>query len=105
MQSRVQYYEDGEKNTRFFLNQIKQNDRRTNIRQLKVINAAGKEQLLTRPDEILDQIHDYYSNIFSSKNSEFEEEAKAWIDELKSQNLIPQLSKEKYDYLEQDNIS
>ena len=55
----MQYYEEGEKNTKFFLNQVKQNGQKGTIRQLKVTSSNGEETSLTDPDIILQHIHDF----------------------------------------------
>ena len=105
VQSRVQYYEEGDKSTKFFLNQVRRNSEKTTIRQLKVKsnkNGSEIENVITDPGEILNHIHDFYQSLFTSKNSQFEGKAEEWIQDLKSRNLIPQLTKEKVEFLEKD---
>ena len=84
IQSRVQFYEEGEKSTKFFLNQIKQNKRKSTIRKL-----MDGEQEVVDPKNILVKLKDFYSNLYD-KN----ENCKTgdWIKHLRQKDLIPQLS-------------
>ena len=59
------------------------------------------EKILTDPKDILDHIYSYYKNLYSSQLVD-ENKAREWVNQLKEQNLIPQLSREHVEYLEQD---
>ena len=87
VQSRIQHYEEGEKSSAFFLNQIKQNKRKSTIRKLIINDKEISEQ-----DKIMSELKSYYSNLYSntSKCSTGD-----WIKKLKQDDLIPQLSSEK----------
>ena len=92
IQSRVQFYEEGEKSTKFFLNQIKQNKRKSTIRKLIV-----DEKEITDQKEILTKLKDFYSNLYA-KN----ENCKTgnWIQKLRKNGLIPQLPEEEVTHLD-----
>ena len=75
IQSRIQHYEEGEKSTKFFLNQIKQNKRKATIRKLVV-----GENEITEEKEIMNQLKTFYSNLYSEKPTN---NTKNWIKELK----------------------
>ena len=84
IQSRVQIYEEGEKSTKFFLNQIKQNKRKSTIRKL----IDGNQEIVDQK-EILIKLKDFYSNLYS-KNENCK--TGGWIQNLKQNGLIPQIS-------------
>ena len=92
IQSRIQFYEEGEKSTKFFLNQIKQNKRKSTIRKLI---EDGKE--IIDQNEILIKLKDFYSNLYD-KN----ENCKTcdWIQKLRQNDLIPQLSENEVTHLD-----
>ena len=94
IQSRIQHYEEGEKSTKFFLNQIKQNKRKATIRKLVV-----GENEITEEKEIMNQLKTFYSNLYSEKTTN---NTKNWIKELKQSDLIPQLTPEKNENLKKD---
>ena len=84
IQSRLQIYEEGEKSTKFFLNQIKQNKRKSTIRKL----IYGNQEIVDQK-EILIKLKDFYSNLYS-KNENCK--TGGWIQNLKQNGLIPQIS-------------
>ena len=87
VQSRIQHYEEGEKSTNFFLNQIKQNKTKATIRKLII---DGNE--ITDQEKIMCQLKSFYSNLYSNKTKSSTGD---WIKNLKQKDLIPQLSSEK----------
>jgi len=86
IQSRIQVYEDGEKSTSFFLNQIKQNKRKSTIRKLIV-----DEKEITDQSKILTQLHDFYEKLYTKDKRC---QTGDWINNLRSKGLVPQLSEE-----------
>ena len=84
IQSRVQFYEEGEKSTKFFLNQIKQNKRKSTIRKLMV-----EEKEIVDQKQILIELKSFYSNLYA-KNENCK--TGVWIKNLRQKGLIPQLS-------------
>jgi len=91
IQSRVQHYEEGEKSTKFFLNQIKPNKRKSTIRKLIVVNDDIPEEV-SGQKEIMNELKSFYSNLYSEKSNSSTGD---WIKNLKQKDLIPQLSPEK----------
>ena len=88
-QSRVNYYENNEKPTGFFLRKIKQNHMESNIIQLK--DADGSE---LSKDQISDKIHDFYSKLFAFKQvDEPSEELQLVL------NNLPRLNQQECDRL------
>ena len=94
LQARVDYYEQGEKNNSYFLNLIKTNQQKTTIRKLKNENVEVETQA-----EIMKMLKDFYMNLFSKKIDKYDP---SWIEELKSQNLIPQLDARDKEMLEKE---
>ena len=86
IQSRVQIYEEGEKSTAFFLNQIKQNKRKSTIRKL-----MDEETELIDQKSIMTKLNNFYSQLYTK-----DRQCKVgnWINKLKSDGLVPQLSED-----------
>ena len=85
IQSRVQFYEEGEKSTKFFLNQIKQNKRKSTIRKL----IDGNNEI-TDQKKILTKLKEFYSNLYDkNKNCKTGD----WIKNLKQNGLYPTFRK------------
>ena len=101
LQARIQCYEEGEKSSKFFLNQAKQNNRKSTIRLLKMGDGEDIKQI-TNPKDILDQLEQFYTDLYTSRTTEDSlKKMDAWINELDSQNLIPKLSEESRAKLEE----
>ena len=64
IRSRATWFEQGERNTKYFLNLENNNKRKTCVR--KLVQQNGKE--CTNPNIILDEIHSYYSNLYDEKS-------------------------------------
>ena len=102
IQSRVQYYEEGEKGSQFFLNIMKQNANKSTIRQLKINENAP---LITDQKAIMSEIESFYKNLYTSRRSNDEastKDVKEWIIALKNAGHIPQLDDDDKQLLEQD---
>jgi mannosylglycoprotein endo-beta-mannosidase len=92
IQSRVQVYEEGEKSTSFFLNQIKQNKRKSTIRKL----MDGPKELVDQ-QTIMKKLNDFYSNLYTADKKC---RTGSWIKNLRGNGLIPQLSEVESESLE-----
>ena len=91
IQSRVQHYEEGEKSTKFFLNQIKQNKQKSTIRKIIEDNHE-----ITEEKQILMKLKTFYSKLYERREANTGD----WIKKLKENNLIPQLTTKEKDSLE-----
>ena len=60
IRSRAQYYEEGEKSNRYFLNLIKRNRNKTCIRKLNIEN-----EMITDTSQIMENIKQFYSKLYS----------------------------------------
>ena len=89
IQSRIQYYEEGEKNSKFFLNLVKKNQENSLIRSLKTSDGT-----VDNPEDILKEMNKSYKNLYDSKDIE---DPKVWINDIK--NDIPQIREEDYETL------
>ena len=89
IQSRIQYYEEGEKNSKVFLNLVKKNQENSLIRSLKTNDGT-----VDNPEDILKEINKFYKNLYDSKDIE---DPKVWINDIK--NDIPQIREEDYETL------
>ena len=94
LQAKIQCYEEGEKSSKFFLNQAKQNNRKCTIRQLK-IGEGDQKKVITNPKEILNEIERFYTDLYTSNHTaESITKIDEWIEDLNRQNLIPKISRE-----------
>ena len=64
IRSRATWFEQGERNNKYFLNLENTNKRKSCVR--KLVQKNGKE--CTNPNIILDEIHSYYSNLYDEKS-------------------------------------
>ena len=62
VRSRVQWHEDGEKSTRYFMNLEKSNSVKKHMRKLKIHDGT----VITDPTEILEKQKEFYCNLLSS---------------------------------------
>ena len=102
IQSRVQYYEEGEKGSQFFLNMMKQNANKSTIRRLKIHENAS---LITDQKAILNEVEYFYKNLYTSRRGNdgaSTTEVKEWISTLKNSGHIPQIDDDDKQLLEQD---
>ena len=60
IRSRVNWYEEGEKNSKYFLNLESAKKKKTCIRKLSVDN----DSYVTEPKEIMKEIHDFYEKLY-----------------------------------------
>ena len=91
VQSRSQFYEEGEKNSKFFLNLVKSNQEKALIKSLKV-----GDETVTDQKRILNEMEMFYKTLYTSKETE---SADIWIDEIKQESDIPQINDERNDEL------
>ena len=91
IQSRAQYYEDGEKNSKFFMNLVKSNQEKAMIRTLKINGETIAEQ-----SSILNELESFYKTLYTSRGTEG---ATEYIDTIKQTSQIPQISDENVDKL------
>jgi len=66
MRSRVRWYEYGEKNSKYFYNLEKTNQRKKHITALKVDDHTK----LTEPREILEEEERFFKQIYTSKKTD-----------------------------------
>jgi len=62
--SRANFYEKGEKNNKYFLNQLKERRKKMQIDVLK-----ENDKLLTNQDEIKSSIYNFYKDLYSKQNN------------------------------------
>ena len=85
VRSRINWYENGEKNSKYFLNLEKTRRGKTAVRRL--YDSAGK--ITVNPKFIINELRDYYQELYS--NHDFEEGEEFASDFLENSN-IPTLS-------------
>ena len=63
IRSRARWYEQGERNTKYFLNLENHNKKKSCVRRL--LNSDGAE--ITDANNILDEVHTFYSDLYDEK--------------------------------------
>lgn len=84
MKSKVTWFEQGEKNTKFFLTLEKKRKNKTHVRKI-----LDNDKETVDPSDILKKLKEYYSNIYSKKNKKTEEDCFEFVKNIN----VPQLSK------------
>ena len=86
IQSRTQIYEEGEKNSKYFLNLVKSSQEKSMIRSL---NKDG--QTVIDQDKIKMEIEQFYRSLYTKKPIQNPD---SWIDEIKLSDDFPMISDE-----------
>ena len=87
VRSRIRWYEKGEKNSKYFLNLENRRSGQATIR--KLFDSKGK--ITVNPKSIMNELKDYYQNLYSKQDSYLNEElSSTFLDN----NNIPILSEE-----------
>ena len=87
VRSRIGWYEKGEKNSKYFLNLENRRSGQVTIR--KLFDSKGK--ITVNPKSIMNELKDYYQNLYSKQDSDLNEElSSTFLDN----NNIPILSEE-----------
>ena len=89
VRSRINWYENGEKNSKYFLNLEKTRRGKTAVRRL--YDSAGK--ITVNPKFIINELRDYYQELYSNHDfEEGEEFASDFLENSNSNSNIPTLS-------------
>lgn len=86
LRSHTLWYEEGEKNTKYFLSLEKCNSNKTHLR--KILNDQGEE--ISDAKLILRELRTYYESLYRSKNNTTEEECLDFIKNIHVQKLSPE---------------
>ncbi|KXJ07205.1 Transposon TX1 uncharacterized 149 kDa protein [Exaiptasia diaphana] len=83
IRSKVKWFEEGEKSSKYFLSLEKKRKSKTHVR--KLINRD--DEVITDPESILSNLGNYYNQIFESKNSNTEDECLKFVNQAKTKRL------------------
>ena len=83
LRSKVEWYEQGEKNTKHFLSLEKRNKAKTHLR--KLLTEYNHE--IIEPKEILNNIESFYSGLYSQKNAKTLEDCLGFMSSIVSPTL------------------
>ena len=86
LRSKTDWYEHGEKSTKYFLNLEKQNSIKNTIRNI-FIDKNGTESLSTNDNEILDHAKNFYFNLFLRKSDKSLTDCAAFLANLHTPTL------------------
>ena len=82
IRSRCQWYEEGEKSSKFFLNLEKFNGMQSQIRKI-IVN----DQEITDPNIILNEIRNFYESLFKKGNSKCPSQIHDFLDKVQLPKL------------------
>ena len=85
MRSKVDWYEHGEKSSKYFLNLEKRNKTKSHLRKI-VIGDSFNET--TDPDQILSNLRNFYSSLYKRQSNKTEKECLEYLENL----ILPRLS-------------
>lgn len=84
LRSKCRWYEEGEKNTKFFMSHEKRNKAKTHVRKL-IENAKN----ITNPKIILNSLQKYYSNLYAPKNIKSKADCRVFLSNINVPKLLP----------------
>ena len=82
MRSKSEWYEKGEKSTKYFLNLEKRNSTKNTIRKLFVVNSQNEEIESENESIILDHAHAFYQNLFQRKRTKSLNSCSKFLDNI-----------------------
>ena len=83
LHSKVNWYEHGEKSSRYFLNLEKRNKARSFIKKVFISN----ETISTDPDEILSAVRTFYSELYKKQSTKIENDCLSYLASFKLPRL------------------
>ena len=83
LRSKAQWYEEGEKNTKYFLSLEKNNKAKSHIR--KLMDSEGEE--ITDQKKILKEINGFYANLYEKKSPKTEQECLQYLASINTPKL------------------
>ena len=87
VRSRINWYENGEKNSKYFLNLETTRSSKTAVRRL--FDSKGK--ITVNPQAIMNELKSYYQNLYSSRDHDSNEDP---CSDVLDNNSIPTLSEQ-----------
>ena len=83
MRSKTRWYNEGEKNTKYFLNLEKRHFKQGTISQVKI-----NHEFVTLDKEILTECVSFYKNLYSSKSMTYEQNDTTFCPERDDESII-----------------
>ena len=83
LQSKVQWYEEGEKCSKYFLSLEKHNKKSSCIR--KLLTEDG--QVITNPEHIRKEIESFYENLYTKRSLKTEKECLEYLSRINTLHL------------------
>ena len=81
LRSKVNWYDDGEKSSTYFLNLVKRNKAKSHIRKI-VIDDSLHVNETTDPGEILSNLRNFYSSLYKRQSNKTENECLEYLENL-----------------------
>ena len=91
MRSKRQWYEEGEKSTKYFLSLEKRNKVKSHIRKL-CLNEENEET--TDHKQILDELKQFYSGLYRKKSIKTEQECMLYLEDINTPTLTEEKQKQ-----------
>ena len=80
LRSRINWYEHGEKSSKYFLNLRKRNKSKSQIRKI-LSSDNGREY--TNPEEIMNTLKAFYSSLYTRRSAKSESESLSYLHTVK----------------------
>ena len=97
LRSKSQWHEQGEKSSKFFLNLEKKNSINNTVKKLLIQKDSQDTEIVDR-NQILDNLHDFYSNLFQRKSSKNLEQCEQFLTDIN----VPSISVDQKESCEHD---
>ena len=91
MRSASQWYEEGEKSTKYFLSLEKRNKVKSHIRKM-CLNEDEKET--TDPQKLLDELKIFYSGLYKKRSTKAEQACMQYLADINTPNLSEEKQKQ-----------
>ena len=89
IRSKSQWYEQGEKSSKFFLNLEKKNSINNTVKKLLIENNSQDTEIVDK-NQILDNLHHFYSNLFQRKSKMNTEQCDQFLSTIDVPNISEQ---------------
>ena len=83
MRSKSDWYEHGEKSSKYFLNLEKRNEAKSHVRKL----LTETDEEISNPSEIMIHIKDFYSSLYKQRSSQIEAECLEYLSRINIPSL------------------
>ena len=89
LRSKCQWYEEGEKSSKFFMNLEKKNSVNNSLKKI-IVNRDNVDIEITDKNDILGNIHEFYSNLFKRTSDKTDDQCDIFLRDIDVPNISNQ---------------